>query len=175
VFGPAARFPYARNRAYTPEDAPKEQLAALHGVLGFERAVLVQASCHGTDNSAFLDAIAAAGGRWRGLAIVDDALRDEDYATLHEHGIRGVGFNFVKHLGGMPDLHVIARVVERVRPFGWHVVVHLDAADIVELSPVLRRLPTPFLIDHTGRINAAAGLEQAAFQALLDLMALENC
>jgi 2-pyrone-4,6-dicarboxylate lactonase len=175
VFGPAAQFPYARDRAYTPEDAPKEQLEALHRVLGFERAVLVQASCHGTDNSAMLDAIAAAGGRYRGVAIVDDTFDDDDFASLHGHGIRGVRFNFVKHLGGMPDPRVVTRVVERIRPFAWHVVVHLDAADIVELSPLLRRLPTPFLIDHMGRVKAAAGLEQPAFKALLDLMALEHC
>jgi predicted TIM-barrel fold metal-dependent hydrolase len=175
VFGPAARFPYARNRRYTPDDAPKERLAELHRVLGFERAVVVQASCHGTDNSAMLDAIASAAGRRRGVAIVDDTFRDADYAALHERGIRGVRFNFVKHLGGMPDPNVVTRVVERIRPLGWHVVVHLDAADIVELSPQLRRLPTPFVIDHMGRIKAAAGLEQPAFQALLELVALERC
>ena len=175
VFGPAARFPYAGSRAYTPEDAPKEQLAALHQALGFERAVIVQASCHGTDNSAMLDAIAASGGRYRGVAIVDDSLGDAGYASLHERGVRGVRFNFVKHLGGMPDPAVVTRVVERVRPLGWHVVVHLDAVDIADLSPLLRRLPTPFLIDHMGRVKAAGGLDQPAFKALLDLMALDRC
>ena len=175
VFGPRARFPYAANRAYTPDDAPKEQLAALHDVLGFERAVIVQASCHGTDNSAMVDAIAASGGRYRGVAIVDDAFADADYAALHEQGIRGVRFNFVKHLGGMQDPGVVFRVVERIRPLGWHVVVHLDAADMIELSPLLRRLPAPFLIDHMARVKAQEGLEQPAFQALLELMALEQC
>ena len=175
VFGPAARFPYASNRVYTPEDAPKEQLAALHRALGVERAVVVQASCHGTDNSAMVDAIAAAGGHLRGVAIVDDTFGEVEFAALHEHGIRGVRFNFVKHLGGMPDARVVMRVVERIRPFGWHVVIHLDAGDIVELSPLLRRLPMPFVIDHMGRVKAAAGLEQPAFKALLELMALEHC
>jgi predicted TIM-barrel fold metal-dependent hydrolase len=175
VFGPAARFPYARNRAYTPNDAPKEQLAALHQTLGLERAVIVQASCHGTDNSAMLDAIATSGGRYRGVAIVDDSLSDSDYASLHEHGVRGVRFNFVKHLGGMPDPAVVTRVVERIRPLGWHVVVHLDAVDIVDLSPLLRRFQTPFLVDHMGRVKAAGGLDQPAFKALLELMALDRC
>jgi len=72
VFGPAAIFPYAPDRAYTPADAPKQRLAELHNRLGIERAVIVQASCHGTDNRAMLDAIAASGGRYRGIAIVDN-------------------------------------------------------------------------------------------------------
>jgi predicted TIM-barrel fold metal-dependent hydrolase len=175
VFGPAATFPYAPGRAYTPADAPKEQLAALHKTLGIERAVIVQASCHGTDNRAMLDAIAASGGRYRGVAIIDESFNENDYAALHGGGIRGVRFNFVKHLGGRPDLNVFHHVLQRVRPFGWHLVVHLDAADIVELSPLLRGLPVPFVIDHMGRVQAAAGLRQEPFRALLDLMQLETC
>ena len=175
VFGPAATFPYATGRAYTPPDAPKERLAALHTILGIERAVIVQASCHGTDNRAMLDAIATSGGRYRGIAIVDASFTEKDYAALHEGGIRGVRFNFVKHLGGMPDMDVFNHVVQRIRPLGWHFVVHLDAADLVELSGPLRRLPVPFVIDHMGRVKADAGLEQRPFRALLDLMKLDTC
>jgi 2-pyrone-4,6-dicarboxylate lactonase len=175
VFGPAAKFPYAADRAYTPPDAPKERLAALHKILGIERAVIVQASCHGTDNRATLDAIATSRGRYRGIAIVSEKLTDRDYATLHEGGIRGVRFNFVKHLGGMPDMNVFHRVVERIRPLGWHLVVHLDAVDIAELSGIFRQLPLPFIIDHMGRVKASAGPGQAPFRALVELMKLENC
>jgi 2-pyrone-4,6-dicarboxylate lactonase len=175
VFGPAAKFPYAADRAYTPPDAPKERLAALHKILGIERCVIVQASCHGTDNRAMLDAIAASRGRYRGIAIVDETFTDRDYAALHKGGIRGVRFNFVKHLGGMPDMHVFHAVIERVRPLGWHLVVHLDAADIAELSPIFRKLPLPFIIDHMGRVKASAGLEQKPFRALLELVKLGNC
>src|SRR5579864_3201544 len=165
VFGPAARFPYAPNRAYTPPDAPKESLAALHKILRIERCVIVQASCHGTDNRAMLDAIATSGGRYRGVAIVDESFSDQDYADLHEGGIRGVRFNFVKHLGGMPDMKVFRHVFERIRPLGWHLVLHLDAADISELSGTFRNLPLPFIIDHMGRVKAGAGLRQEPFRA----------
>ena len=175
VFGPAAAFPYAADRAYTPPDAPKERLAALHEMLGIERAVIVQASCHGTDNRAMLDAIALSRGRYRGIAIVDESFTEKDYAALHAGGIRGVRFNFVKHLGGMPDLDVFNHVLERIEPLGWHLVVHLDAADIAALSNLLRTLSVPFVVDHMGRVKAAAGLEQAPFRALLDLMKLGNC
>jgi 2-pyrone-4,6-dicarboxylate lactonase len=175
VFGPAAVFPYAPGRAYTPPDAPKERLSALHQILGIQRAVIVQASCHGTDNRAMLDAIATSGGRYRGIAIVDGSFTEKDYAALHEGGIRGVRFNFVNHLGGMPDMNVFNHVLRRIQPLGWHLVVHLDAADIVELSGLLRALSVPFVIDHMGRVKAAAGLEQGPFRALLELMKLGNC
>jgi predicted TIM-barrel fold metal-dependent hydrolase len=175
VFGPAAVFPYAPERSYTPPDAPKEGLAALYRILGIERSVIVQASCHGTDNRAMLDAIAGSGGRYRGVAIVDDGFTDKDYRALHEGGIRAVRFNFVKHLGGMPDMAVFRRVLERIEPLGWHLILHLDAADIVELTDMIRTLRVPFVIDHMGRVKAGDGLEQTPFKALLELMKLETC
>lgn len=175
VFGPASKFPYAADRAYTPPDAPKERLAALHEILGIERAVIVQASCHGTDNRAVLDAIATSRGHYRGIAIVDESFTPRDYAALQEGGIRGVRFNFVKHLGGRPDMNVFRQVLERIEPLGWHLVVHLDAADIAELSGIFRNLPLPFVIDHMGRVKASGGLEQEPFRALLELMKLKNC
>ena len=175
VFGPATRFPYAPERRYTPADAPKETLAALHAHLGITRAVIVQASCHGTDNAAMLDAIAAAPDHLRGVAILDDTFDDRALQRLHDGGVRGVRFNFVKHLGGAPDARVMQRVLDRVAPLGWHVVLHLDAIDIAELSPMISALRLPFVIDHMGRVDAKAGPAQPAFQALLDLAKLPNC
>ena len=162
VFGPGARFPYAPGRRYTPQDAPREALAALHAHLGVSRAVIVQASCHGTDNAAMLDAIAAAPGRLRGVAIVDDTFDDRALERLHAGGVRGVRFNFVRHLGGAPDMEVFNRVIPRLVPLGWHVVLHLDAPDIVPLSPMIRALPVPFVVDHMGRVDASLGPDQPA-------------
>jgi 2-pyrone-4,6-dicarboxylate lactonase len=175
VFGPHATFPYAPDRAYTPPDAPKQSLAALQSILGIERAVLVQASCHGTDNRAMLDAIETSAGRYRGVAIVDASFTETDYAALHDGGIRGVRFNFVEHLGGKPDMDLFHLVVQRIRPLGWHLVVHLDAADIPEVSTLLRPLSVPFVIDHMGRVKADGGLDQPPFRALLDLLTLDTC
>ena len=175
VFGPAARFPYAPNRRYTPPDAPKEMLRALHDHLGVARAVIVQASCHGTDNAAMLDAIASDPQLYRGVAIVDDRFTDRDYDALHAGGVRGVRFNFVKHLGGAPDMGVFERVIDRIKARGWHVVLHLDAPDIAPLSATIRQLPLPFVIDHMGRVPAAAGLDQPGLRALIELSRLENC
>src|SRR5664279_361274 len=175
VFGPGDRFAYASNRRYTPEDAPKEMLAALHAHLGVERAVIVQASCHGTDNAAMLDCIASAPKRYRGVAIVDDSFNDADYDKLDAGGVRGVRFNFVKHLGGAPDMAVFNRVIDRVKGRGWHVVLHLDAPNIIPLSDMIRKLPLPFVVDHMGRVPSAAGVDQAPLRALLELAVLENC
>jgi predicted TIM-barrel fold metal-dependent hydrolase len=175
VFGPGARFPYAPNRRYTPEDAPKETLAALHAHLGLSRAVIVQASCHGTDNAAMLDCIAAAPERTRGVAIVDDGFDDKILEAMHRGGVRGVRFNFVRHLGGAPDMDVFNRVIPRLLPLGWHVVLHMDAQDIEQLSPMIRALPVPFVIDHMGRVEAELGPEQPALKALLELARLDGC
>jgi 2-pyrone-4,6-dicarboxylate lactonase len=175
VFGPADTFPYAPDRSYTPPDAPKERLAALYRILGISRAVIVQASCHGTDNRAMLDAIAASDGRYRGVAIVDDRCSDTELAALHRGGVRGIRFNFVRHLGGVPDLRMLRRVTERIEALGWHLILHLDAADITAFSALFRALRVPFVIDHMGRVNAADGLRQPPFQALLELMKLETC
>jgi predicted TIM-barrel fold metal-dependent hydrolase len=174
VFGPARIFPYAPDRTYTPPDAPKQALATLHEILGVERAVIVQASCHGTDNRATLDAIATSDGRYRGIAVVDGSITDSDLARMHEGGVRGVRFNFVKHLGGVPDLDVFHRVLERIEPLGWHLVLHFDAQDMIEFYDMLHGLRIPFIIDHMGRVKAGAGLDQKPFQALLKVMQLDN-
>jgi 2-pyrone-4,6-dicarboxylate lactonase len=173
VFGPVWKFPYAADRAYTPPDAPKETLAAMHRFLGVSRAVIVQASCHGADNRATLDAIGASDGRYKGIAIVDETFDDRAFRALHAGGIRGVRFNFVQHLGGRPDPKLFERTVARLKDLGWHLVLHLDAKDIAELSPTIRALPVPFVIDHMGRVKAGDGLRQPAFKALLELIKLE--
>jgi len=175
VFGPADKFPYHPTRSYTPPDAPKEHLARLHKVLGIDRAVIVQASCHGPDNTAMIDAIATSGGRYRGVAIVDDDTSEKEYARLHEGGVRGIRFNFVKHLGGTPDLDVFERAVDRIRPLGWHLVLHLDAENILEHEDRFKRLPIPIVIDHMGRVQAKHGLDQAPFRKLLEFMKNDNC
>jgi len=150
-------------------------LAALHAHLGVDRAVIVQASCHGTDNAAMLDCIASDPKRYRGVAIVDDSFTDADYDRLDAGGVRGVRFNFVKHLGGAPDMAVFNRVIDRVKGRGWHVVLHLDAPNIIPLSDTIRKLPLPFVIDHMGRVPSAAGVEQPPLRALIELSAHENC
>jgi predicted TIM-barrel fold metal-dependent hydrolase len=169
VFGPPERFPYAEGRPYTPsEPAPKERLAALHAHLGLSRAVIVQATPHGTDNAAMLDAIAASGGRYRGVALVAKDADDRALEALHAGGVRAARFNFVKHLGGAPDMAYFRRTVDRVKALGWHVELHFDAQDLGEYSDLLLGLPVPFVIDHMGRVKSEGG---PALDSLLRLLA----
>jgi 2-pyrone-4,6-dicarboxylate lactonase len=170
VFGPAAVFPYADDRSYTPPDAPFESLMGLHDYLGISRAVIVQASCHGTDNRAMLDAIKRSNGRYRGVAIVDGDVTDSQLADLDAGGVRGVRFNFVAHLGGAPDLDVFDRVLRRIEELDWHVVLHLDAKDIGMYAERISQIRVPFVIDHMCRVLAAEGVQQQPFKKLLDLM-----
>ena len=169
VFGPASRFPFAAGRSYTPHDAGAEQLEALHERMGLSRAVIVQASCHGTDNSAMVDALQRSPRRYAGVAMINESCPDAELDRLHRAGVRGARFNFVRHLGG-GDVGAFERTARRVAPRGWHMVVHLDPADLPDFAGVLLRLPCPFIIDHMARVPAADGLGQPPFGALLDLM-----
>ena len=174
VFGPAAKFPYDPKAAYQPEDAPLEQLHLLHLKLGLERAVIVHASCHGPDMRATLDAIARSGGRYRGTAIIDETYGDKEFRQMHDGGIRGVRFNFVRHLGGRPEMGFFRKTVDRLAAMGWHLILHLDAQDLPELESVFKTLPVPFVIDHMGRVKASEGLDQAPFRVLLSTLKNQN-
>jgi len=174
IFGPAARFPFTEKRAYTPPDSGLHRFEALQTRLGLSRAVFVQASCHGTDNAAMVDAIRRGEGRYAGVAMIDDNTTDAEIAELHEVGVRGTRFNFVAHLGGAPDLDTYWRLVNRVVPLGWHIVLHFDAVDLPDYSDLLAQMPCPFVIDHMARVPVAGGVDQAPFQALLKLMSDER-
>ena len=170
IFGPAHRFPFAPEATYTPPDAGIDDFEVLQQRLGLSRAVFVQASCHGTDNAAMVDALIRGRGRYAGVAMIDESFSDADIGALHEAGVRGTRFNFVAHLGGAPDLDVFWRLVDRVQPFGWHIVLHFDAKDLPSYAELLDRMPCPYVIDHMARVDASAGLGQAPFEALLGLM-----
>lgn len=174
VFGPAAEFPYHPNSTYHPPDAGKDRLKSLHEVLGIERAVIVQASCHGPDNRAMMDAIAHSNGAYRGVCIANSTFTDKDFEDLNEGGVRGVRFNFVTHLGGTPNLDVMKRIVNQVKPLGWHLIIHVDAADIVKFEDFFLGFDLPIVVDHMGRVPTAQGIEQPAFKILLDFMRREN-
>ncbi len=171
VFGPADRFPYAKMRKYTPCDAPREKLFALRDFLGFERNVIVQASCHGQDNTALLDALTAAGDLARGVAVVSPDITDEQLDQMDATGIRAVRFNFVRRLVDATPHAVFLAIAERIAKRGWHIVVYFEAADLEELTPFLKQLPTTIVVDHMGRPDIAKGVEHPDFQAFIALMA----
>ena len=170
VFGPAAQFPFSPSRSYTPPDSGVDDFFSLQETLGLHRAVFVQASCHGADNAAMLDAIVRGDGRFAGVAMIDESYTDDDLRMLHDHRVRATRFNFVAHLGGRPDLDVFWKLVHRVERLGWHIVLHFDAKDLPDHADLLDALPVPYVIDHMARVPAADGIDQEPFQYLLDLM-----
>jgi 2-pyrone-4,6-dicarboxylate lactonase len=171
VFGPGALFPYSADRKYTPCDAPKEKLWAIRDFLGFERNVIVQATCHGADNSALLDALRSSMGRARGIATVRKSVTDDELSALHAAGVRGVRFNFVKRLGETPSQIVLANIAKRVKSLGWHVVIYFEAIDLPELYDFIAALPTMVVIDHMGRPDVTQPLTSHNFELFVRLMA----
>ena len=137
--------------------------------------MFVQASCHGTDNAAMVDALRRGNGRYAGVAMIDESFDERAIGALHDAGVRGTRFNFVQHLGGAPEPEVFWRLVERVVPFGWHIVLHFDAKDLPGYAELLDRMPCPYVIDHMARVPTAGGVDQEPFQALLALMADDRC
>ncbi|PYR79043.1 MAG: 2-pyrone-4,6-dicarboxylate hydrolase [Acidobacteria bacterium] len=170
IFGPVDRYPYAAARPYTPQEAPLPAFKALHDRIGVERAVIVNATPYGRDNTVILDAIAQSGGRYRGIANVDDRMTGAELERLASGGIDGCRFTFLSRLGGRPDMSAFDRIVTRIVPLGWHVDLYLEAADLDDMAPRLEALPVPYVIDHMGVIDASAGLQQPGFQRLLALV-----
>ncbi|MDR5836178.1 amidohydrolase family protein [Caballeronia sp. LZ034LL] len=176
VIGPARSFPYAASRPYTPEEeTDKTVLSALHERLGVDRAVIVQATVYATDNRIVLDAIADRPHARRGVALVDTSISDAALQALHDGGIRAVRFGFVRQLWTPPDPAEFQALMHRIAGLGWHVLLHLDATALVELQTMLDALPVPFLIDHMGRIDAGAGLDQPGFAQLLEWAQRDHC
>ena len=170
VFGPHGVFPFSENRPFTPADAPKEKLFALHALLGIEHCVIVQSTCHGFDNAVVADAIAAKNGAYCGVALLPARVEDAELRRLDGLGFRGVRFNFMKHLGKGAGIDEAIGLSARLAKLGWHLQVHFESELIEELTPHLKRSAVPVVIDHMGRVDASLGLDQPAFRSLLDLM-----
>ncbi|GAA3361822.1 amidohydrolase family protein [Saccharopolyspora gregorii] len=171
VFGPAARFPFAPERKYTPVDGGKEQLFALRDHLGLSRNVIVQATCHGKDNSALVDALRAADGRARGVASVDADVTPGELERLHSAGVRGVRFNFVKRLVDAAPTRTLRTIAEKIAPLGWHVVLYFEAEDLPAHEEFFLSLPVPIVVDHLGRPDVSKEPAGPEFAGFLDFVA----
>lgn len=170
VFGPAADFPFSPEAKYLPEDAGPESLFELRDRLGFSRNVIVQASCHGTDNRAVLNAIAKSKGMARGVAVVDAGISDEELDLLNAGGIRGVRFNFLKRLVDHSPKDKFLSISRRIKRLGWHTVIYFEADLLEELKPFIDYIPVPIVIDHMARPDVSKGpdgAEMKAFRAFL--------
>ncbi|MGB2318362.1 MAG: amidohydrolase family protein, partial [Litorivicinaceae bacterium] len=172
VFGPSDRFPYHPKRKYTPCDAPKEKLFELRDFLGFSRNVIVQASCHGSDNAALVDALEAAGELARGVSVLSPDVTDGELKQLNDAGVRGVRFNFVKRLVDSTPREVFFGLANRVKALGWHIVVYFESPDLEDLRPFLESLASGqvVVVDHMGRPDVGLGVESDQFKAFMALV-----
>ncbi len=170
VFGPGEQFPYAPERKYTPCDASWAQLKSLRDHLGFERNVIVQATCHGADNRALLDALQQSEGKARGVVTLRRDVTDEQLQSMHEAGVRGVRFNFVKRLVDFTPKDELMEIAARIAPLGWHVVIYFEAQDLPELWDFFTALPTTVVVDHMGRPDVSQPVDGPQFGLFLKFM-----
>jgi 2-pyrone-4,6-dicarboxylate lactonase len=170
VFGPQAEFPFAPERKYTPCDAGKGQLWRLRDHLGFTRNVIVQATCHGADNRALIDALESSGGRARGVATVHADISDEELRLLDTAGVRGVRFNFVKRLVDKLPHNDLRKIAERIAPLGWHIVIYFEAQELDEIWELVTALPTQVVVDHMGRPDVTQSVHGPEFQKFVTLL-----
>ncbi len=170
VFGPGDQFVYAPERKYTPCDAGREALKDLREHLGFSKSVIVQATCHGADNSAMVDALNWFAGSARGVATVRDTVTDDELQHLHAAGVRGVRFNFVKRLVNIVPQAALESIVERIAPLGWHVVIYLEAQDLPDYRSFFTSLPVTVVFDHMARPDVSRGLSDGAFQSFVAML-----
>jgi predicted TIM-barrel fold metal-dependent hydrolase len=180
VFGPAAQFPYAADRSYTPPDAPLAKYLGMLDTVGFARGVLVQGSAHGRDNAAMLDALTRTPDRLRGVAVADASVAPAELKCWHAAGVRGLRFNHffrggaLHYRGGVPldTAQVHAGVMAEL---GWHLQLWIDVKDLPDTIPTLKALGPPVVIDHMGRTDARAGIATPGFQSLLRLVGDGGC
>ena len=173
IFGPANRYPCIDEADYVPADAPMDAYLAMRATLGMARTVVIQPSVYGRDHACTADAVARLGDSGRGVAVLDESASEGEIEQLHQAGFRGTRFNLVNS-GGVPATALEA-MAARVAEFGWHVQVMARGADLPALAPRLARLPAEVVIDHMGRMDAAAGTGQPGFRALLGLVAGGRC
>lgn len=170
VFGPGQQFPFAPERKYTPCDASKTQLFALRDHLGFDKNVIVQATCHGSDNRALVDALHHSQGKARGVATIKRSVSDQELERLHHAGVRGVRFNFVKRLVDFTPKDALLDIAHRIKSLGWHIVIYFEAVDLPELWDFFTALPTKLVVDHMGRPDVSLPVESPQFQLFVKLL-----
>ncbi|WP_172122075.1 amidohydrolase family protein [Devosia sp. 919] len=176
VFGPAERYPYQTKRAYTPHDCTPDMLFDLHDALGIQRAVIVQASVHGTDNTAILDAVALAPQRLRAVASVSPEVSDRELARLHEGGVRAIRVNMVDK-GGMPfkSLDELEAMADRIADMGWHIELLAHVEEVEELPELASRLSVPISVGHFGYTKAALTVAHPGYDRFLGLVREGRC
>jgi 2-pyrone-4,6-dicarboxylate lactonase len=170
IFGPWSRFPLPESPAYRPEEAPFEALKAMHRDCGITHGVLVQAACYGADHTAIFDALAAGEGRYRAIALIDPDTDEAVLADMHARGVRGIRLGLMPHLPASQGASRLRDLLARIRPYGWHALLHAPIDKVVDVLSALTDPGVPLIVDHMGRPPADAH-GSAAVDALVDHLA----
>ncbi len=170
IFGPSSQFPYIEDRSFTPVDAGKEKLFALHDFLGIQRCVIVQTALHGFDNAVVVDAMQARKGGYLGVALAPASTTSQKIAEMDQQGFRAIRFNFMAHLKNSDSMEDILDLSKRLKPLGMHLQVHFSSDLIHDLGPQLMQSVAPVMIDHMGRVDASLGVNNPDFQGLMQLL-----
>lgn len=168
IFGPPDLFPYADDRRYTPPAAPLEHYRNMQKITGLSRAVFVTPTAHGYDNSVILDAIAGLGDQARGIANINESFGDKALDALADGGMRGARFHLMDDRPGSEE-HLSANLPSLIKR-KWVLDLHVDPVDLISHETYIRKLPVTTIIDHMARVRGGEGVEQSAFQLLLDLL-----
>ena len=175
IFGPSDKFPYTPGRGYTPPDAPVENYLTLLDTLGCDHGLIVQGNAHGYDNRVLLDALARFPHRLRGVAITDTRIAPVTLRAWHKLGMRGLRFhlfpqkpNYVRGVG----LEVFEVFRKTMAELGWVAQFFCDGRVLRDFAPALRAIAQdmPVIVDHYGMVDAARGVGDENFQALLKLV-----
>ena len=169
VIGPARQYPFVADRSYTPPDALLTDYLHMLRTLGLERAVLVQPSMHGSDNTVMMSALAAAGIDMRAIVVIPPDIGERDLITLHERGARGVRINLI-YSGGNVGIGAATEMAARIRDFGWHLELLADVSQIADSLPALSKISVPLVFDHFGHMPAGRGVASSGFMALLEMV-----
>ena len=172
IFGDTKRFPFVATRTYTPEPASVAELRTLHRALHIGRVVIVQPSVYGTDNACTLDAMRQIGPGARGVAVIDETTPDAALDAMGRAGVRGLRVNLAT--GGQTDpvagVRRLKAVLERAKGRNWHVQVNTAMTFIDRIRDDVMPAPVPMVFDHFGGAQAAPGIAQPGFDALLRLV-----
>ena len=179
ICGPAVKFPYAKERIYTPPDATFDDYLALLTTLGVERGVLIQPSVYGTDNRALMDGLSRVKRGLRGVAVVDADIDAETVKILDDVGIRGVRLNVVDQDGPrniIPEERV-RKLASTIAPFGWHIEFLINTDDAPGFAAAIGGLAVDVVVGHLGypRSGASTWLQSPALEDFLRLFERGRC
>ncbi len=173
IFGPAAKFPFAAKRSYTPDDAPLEKLLKMLDTLGMARGVVVQGHPYATDNTVVLDALKREPKRLRGTAIVKPDTGSDELKRMADAGIKALRFHHMPHGVGFSPLGM--QSFEKLAPvmadLGLHAQFMMDANALDSALPFFKNWKLPIVLDHMGNVDGKLGASQPGVQQMCRLLA----